>query len=93
MKITESKIVPADECRIKAYVTITFDNCLVVSQLKLIKSKKGYLVTMPARRRSDGRYLDIIYPINTKTRQMIEEKVLAEFEKITSATVRKRVIE
>jgi len=48
---------------------------------------------MPVRRRSDGRYLDIIYPINTKTRQMIEEKVLAEFEKITSATVRKRVIE
>jgi DNA-binding cell septation regulator SpoVG len=41
MKITEIKIVPADEGRIKADVTITFDNCLVVSQLKLIKSKKG----------------------------------------------------
>jgi DNA-binding cell septation regulator SpoVG len=48
---------------------------------------------MPARRRADDRYLDIIYPINTKTRQMIEEKVLAEFEKITGETVRKRAIE
>jgi stage V sporulation protein G len=66
MKITEIKIVPADEGRIKADVTITFDNCLVVSQLKLIKARKGYLVAMPARRRADRRYLDIIYPINTK---------------------------
>jgi stage V sporulation protein G len=93
MEITEIKIVPADEDRIKAYATITFDDCFVVSQLKLIKSKKGYLVTMPARRRSDGRYYDIVYPITAEMRKMLEEKVLAAYEKITGETVRKRVIE
>jgi len=64
----------------------------VVSQLKLIKSKKSYLVTMPARRRSDGRYHDIVYPVTAEMRKILEEKVLAAYEKITGEPLERRVL-
>ena len=52
MKITEVKIVPVNEGRLGAYVSITFDHCFIISDLKLIRSKKGYLVSMPRRKRA-----------------------------------------
>src|SRR5215472_4833978 len=70
MEITKVEIVPCDKGRLRAYVNITVDHCLLISDLKLIRSKKGYLVAMPAKRRSDGRYYDIVYPITTEMRKM-----------------------
>jgi stage V sporulation protein G len=61
MEITKVEIVPCEKGRLRAYVNITVDHCLLISDLKLIRSKKGYLVAMPAKRRSDGRYYDIVY--------------------------------
>jgi stage V sporulation protein G len=53
MEITKVEIVPCEKGRLRAYVNITVDHCLLISDLKLIRSKKGYLVAMPAKRRSD----------------------------------------
>src|SRR5712692_4484429 len=89
MEITEINIVPVDEGRLRAYVSITFDHCFVISELKLIRSKKGYLVSMPRRKRANGTYVDVVAPINDETRQMIEEKVFAAYKMIANEPVNK----
>ena len=92
MEITEVKIVPADGGRLEAYVTITIDNCFVISELKLIRGKKGYFVEMPRRKRADGTYWDIVLPINAETRRMLEERILAAYKLIANEPVKRRVL-
>jgi len=81
MKITEVKIYPTNEDLVKADVTITFDNCFMISEIKIIKSRAVLLVSMPSRKRSDGTDLDMAYPANAETRIMIQRVILAEYEK------------
>ena len=82
MEVTEVKVFPVNEDVLKAYVTITLDHCFVVRDLKIIKRSTGYFVSMPSKKRSDGTYKDIAHPINSETRRMLEEKVIAEYEKL-----------
>jgi stage V sporulation protein G len=89
MEITEVRFVPADKDRLRAYVTITLDHCLEIRGLKLVRSKKGYLVSMPSRKKADGTYVDIAAPITFEARKMLEERVLAEYEKITGESLKK----
>ena len=82
MEVTDVKIRPTDEDKLRAYVTITLDHCFVISDLKIITGSKGYFLSMPSKKRKDGTYKDIAHPINSETRKMLEEKVLAEYEKL-----------
>ncbi len=69
--------------KMKAYCTITFDDCFVVHSVKVIESKDGTLkVFMPEdRRKKDGtKGGDVAHPINHETRKMIEDAVFAKFE-------------
>lgn len=81
MKITEVKVFPVNEERLKAYVTITIDNCFVVRDLKIIKGNEGLFVAMPSKKRKDGQFKDIAHPLNQETRADIESAVFAAFEK------------
>jgi len=74
-------IFPVQEDRLKAYVAITFDNCFVVRDLKVISGNNGLFVAMPSKKRKDGTYRDTAHPLNNETRQMIESKVLEEYNK------------
>ncbi len=80
MKITEVKIFPVNEERLKAYVTITLDNCFVVRDLKVIQGTTGLFVAMPSKKRKDGQFRDIAHPLNQETRAAIEDAVFAAFE-------------
>lgn len=83
MRITEVKVYPAKESgRLKAYVTIVFEDIFIVRDLKVIEGYKGLFVSMPSRRRKDGSFRDIVHPLNSETRRMIEECVIEEFKKI-----------
>ncbi len=82
MDVTEVRVFPVDEDKLRAYVTVTFDHCFVVRDLKLIRGKTGLFVSMPSKRRKDGTYKDIAHPLNNETRRMIEEKIIAEYEKM-----------
>jgi stage V sporulation protein G len=82
MQVTEVKVFPVDEDKLKAYVTITFDHCFVVRDLKIIHSATGFFVSMPSKKRKDGTYKDIAHPINNETRRMIEEKIIAEYHRV-----------
>jgi stage V sporulation protein G len=83
MEITAVKVnlvLDEEEKKLKAFANITFDDCFVVSGLKVIKGDKGLFVSMPSRKLPDGKFKDIAHPLNNETRQLIEGKVLAAYE-------------
>ena len=81
MKITEVKVFPVNEERLKAYVTITIDDCFVVRDLKIIKGNEGLFVAMPSKKRKDGQFKDIAHPLNQETRAEIETAIFDAYEK------------
>jgi stage V sporulation protein G len=81
MKITEVKIFPINEERLKAYVSITIDNSFVVRDLKIIQGPNGLFVAMPSKKRKDGQFRDIAHPLNQDTRDEIEDLIFDAFEK------------
>ena len=72
MEITEVRVFPVNEEKLKAYVTITLDDCFVVRDLKVIQGNTGLFVAMPAKRRKDGTFKDIAHPLNQETRDRME---------------------
>jgi len=81
MEITDIRIFPVDEEKLKAYVTITLDNCFVIRDLKVINGNTGLFIAMPAKRRKDGTYRDIAHPLNTTTRDRMEKTILLAYER------------
>lgn len=81
MKITEIKIFPVNEERLKAYVSITIEGDFVVRDLKIIKGIGGLFVAMPSKKRKDGQFSDIAHPLNQETRNMIEDEVFEAYER------------
>ena len=84
MEITEVRVFPVSEEKLKAYVTVTFDDCFVVRDLKVIHGNNGLFVAMPSKKRKDGTFRDTAHPLNNETREMIESIVLSEYEKEVS---------
>jgi len=86
MEITEIKIFPAKgNGRLKAYATVVFDNCFIVRDLKVIEGHKGLFVSMPSRKRKDGTFRDIVHPLNADFRQVIETRIVDEYNKVPLA--------
>ena len=81
MKITDVKVFPVDEDKLKAYATITFENCFIVRDLKVISGNKGYFIAMPSKKRKDGTFRDVAHPLNSETRKMIEDAVLEVYQR------------
>jgi len=82
MEITEVRVFPVNnEERLKAYATITIDKVFLIRDLRVISGASGLFAAMPSRKMKDGTFKDIAHPLNSETRQMIEQKVLAEYER------------
>jgi stage V sporulation protein G len=79
MEITEVKVFPVNEEKLKAYVTIVLDHCFVVRDLKIINGATGLFVAMPSKKRSDGTYKDVAHPLNKATRMTMEKKILEAY--------------
>jgi len=80
MKVTEVKVFPVNEERLKAYAAITIDDCFVVRDLKIIQGTSGLFVAMPSKKRKDGLFRDIAHPLNKETREEIEDLVFEAYE-------------
>ena len=80
MEITEVKVFPVNEDRLKAYVSITIDDCFVIRDLKIIEGTSGLFVAMPSKKRKDGQFKDIAHPLNQETRAHIEGKIFEAYE-------------
>lgn len=82
MQITEIRIRKvAEEGKLQAYVTVTFDDSFVVHNVKIIEGKQGLFIAMPSRKTSTGEYKDVAHPISPEFRAEMQEKILAEYEK------------
>jgi len=81
MEVTDIRIRKVSaEGKLKAYVTITFDECFVVHNVKIIEGKSGMFIAMPSRRTKTGEYKDIAHPICPDFRARLQEKILAAYQ-------------
>ena len=79
MNITEVVIRPVEDERLKAYVSLTIEDALVIKDIKIVEGYNGLFVSMPSRRRKNGKYQDIAHPINSDFRKMLEDRIFDEY--------------
>ena len=85
MTITDVRVRKiASEGKMKAIVSVTFDNEFVVRDIKVIEGQNGLFIAMPSRKTPDGEFKDIAHPINTETRERIQSAILEAYEKAVS---------
>lgn len=84
MRITDVQIHPIrkGDDKLKAFATMTIDQCFVVRDLKVIYGNKGLFVAMPSRRKGDGAFSDIAHPLDSETRMMIEDAIIGEYLRV-----------
>lgn len=85
MTITQVKVFPVAEEKLKAYVSIVLDECFLVSDLKVIQGPNGLFISMPSKRKKNGEFKDIAHPLNRETREKMERRILEEYEKVRTA--------
>lgn len=86
MQITDVRIRKVEkEGKMKAIVSITFDEEFVVHDIKVIDGEKGLFIAMPSRKASDGEYRDIAHPINSDTRKKIQQIILDKYREEMAA--------
>lgn len=88
MKITDIRLrlVQNEETKLKAVANITFDECFVVHDIKVLDGANGYFVSMPTRKTPDGEYRDIAHPIKTSTRNEITKAIISKYEEELAKT-------
>jgi stage V sporulation protein G len=82
MQVTEVRIRLTNEEFVKAYASICFDDCFLIHDIRVIKGSTDLFISFPNRTKSEGGERDIAFPVNAETRRMIEQAVLAEYEKV-----------
>ena len=86
MQITDVRIRKVEkEGKMKAVVSITIDEEFVVHDIKIIEGEKGIFIAMPSRKAADGEYRDIAHPINSSTREKIQELILEKYQETLEA--------
>lgn len=83
MQITDIRVrVVSKESKMKAVVSVTFDEAFVVHDIKVIEGEKGLFIAMPSKKTPDGEYRDIAHPINVEMRTMLQDAILEEFQRV-----------
>ena len=81
MNITDIRIRKIEALgKMKAIVSVTFDDMFVVHDMKVIEGQSGLFIAMPSRKTPSGEYKDIAHPINSETRELIQQRILQEYE-------------
>ena len=82
MQITDVRVRKlTQDDKMKAIVSVTFDEQFVVHDIKVIEGDSGYFIAMPSRKGADGEYRDIAHPINSDMRARLQKVILSEYEK------------
>ncbi len=82
MEITDVRvrIVKKDDSKLKAVASVTFDDCFVIHDIKVIEGNESPFIAMPSRKTGDGEYKDIAHPIKQETRESIIKAILSAYE-------------
>jgi len=84
MEITDVRVRKiTKDGKMKAVVSVTFDNEFVVHDIKVIEGEKGLFIAMPSRKALDGEFRDIAHPINSITRDKIQKLILEKYQTIS----------
>ena len=81
MEITEIRVFPVEEEKLKAFVSIVFDICFIVSDIKIISGNNGLFLSMPSKKGKNGKFRDIAHPLNSETRDWMSERIIEEYNK------------
>lgn len=91
MDITDIRIRQIDqEGKMRGVVSVTFDNCFVVHDIKIIEGADKLFIAMPSRKTPDNEFKDIAHPINTDMREMLQSAII---EKYNSALVQENILQ
>ena len=93
MEITEVKVFPVRDKKLRAFVSIVLDGSFMVNDIKVIQGKDGFFISMPSRRKKNGRFKDIAHPLNQETRQVLEDRIIAEYRRVTEGGGEGRPVE
>ncbi|MBQ3225973.1 MAG: septation regulator SpoVG [Clostridia bacterium] len=81
MEITDIRIRKINlDSKMKAVVSVTFDNCLVIHDIKVIEGQDKLFVAMPSRKTPEGEFKDIAHPINMDMRDKLEHGILDKYQ-------------
>lgn len=82
MQITDVRLrkVNNQDTRMKALVSITFDDAFVIHDLRVIEGNNGLFVAMPSKRTPDGEFRDIAHPIHSDMRQHVQEEIMRVYD-------------
>jgi len=80
VEITQVRVFPVDEDKLRAFVSIVIDECFVVSDIKIIQGTSGLFVSMPSKKRKNGTFRDIAHPLNNETRRHLEDTIIASYK-------------
>ena len=80
MEITEIRVTLRNEEKLKAFVTVTFDKCFAVRNMKIVQGDKGPMLCMPSRKLPDGTFKDVAHPINADFRAYLEKRIFSAYE-------------
>lgn len=83
MQVTDVRIRKiTKEGKMKAVVSITLDDEFVIHDIKIIEGEKGLFIAMPSRKAGDGEYRDVAHPINSDTREKVQDIILEKYSKV-----------
>jgi len=88
MQVTDVRIRKINnEGKMKAVVSVTFDNCFVVHDIKIIEGQNGLFIAMPSRKTPEGEFKDIAHPINQEMLDLVQKAVIEKYEAVVSSAV------
>lgn len=83
MNISDIRIRRVSESgKMKAIVSVTFDDMFVVHDMKIIEGQNGLFIAMPSRKTPSGEYKDVAHPINTAAREELQERILEQYAQL-----------
>ena len=92
LNITDIRITKVEgDDKLRAFAALVFDDCFLVGDLRVVEGEDGFFVAMPSRRKRDGSFKDIAYPLNNPLREELETKVLLAYETATGRRAISRI--
>ena len=81
MEITDIRVRRVDtQGKLKAYVTVTFDECFVVHNVKVIEGGDRVFIAMPSRKTRNGDFKDVAHPITSEFRNELQDRIVAAYQ-------------
>lgn len=85
MEITDVRVRRVDtQGKLRAYVTVTFDHCFVVHNVKVIEGSDRLFIAMPSRKTRSGEFKDVAHPISSEFRNELQKHIVAAYEADTA---------